>query len=100
MTNTEKERIISLKNQGMSVSKIAETIGIPAGTIKTFLRRTEIKRKESTEGVAEGQVTASLAEASAEADAEATVKADAEAQAESKGEDATSEAQAEELQKV
>ena len=55
---------------------------------------------ESTEGVAEGQVTASLAEASAEADAEATVKADAEAQAESKGEDATSEAQAEELQKV
>ena len=51
MTNTEKERIIALKNQGMSVGKIAETIGIPAGTIKTFLRRTEIKRKESTEGV-------------------------------------------------
>lgn len=50
MTNTEKERIIALKNQGMSVGKIAETIGIPAGTIKTFLRRTEIKRKESTEG--------------------------------------------------
>ena len=51
MTNTEKERIIALKNQGMSVGKIAEAIGIPAGTIKTFLRRTEIKRKESTEGV-------------------------------------------------
>ena len=51
MTNTEKERIIALKNQGTNLSKISETLGIPVGTIKTFLRRTEIKRSESIEGV-------------------------------------------------
>lgn len=51
MTNTEKDRIIALKMQGVGANKIASIMGLPLGTVKSFLHRNEIKRNEKVEGV-------------------------------------------------
>jgi DNA-directed RNA polymerase specialized sigma24 family protein len=39
MTQAEKDVVLSLRQQQYSFSAIAETIGLPLGTIKSFLSR-------------------------------------------------------------
>ena len=46
MTQAEKEAILSLRQQQYSFSAIAETTGLPLGTIKSFLSR--VSRKKET----------------------------------------------------
>ena len=48
MTTNEKEQILTLQSQGLGYTKISEIVGLPANSIKTFLRRAEIKRSEAT----------------------------------------------------
>lgn len=39
MTSMEKEKVLSLRKQGVRIKEIASTIGVSENTIKTFLRR-------------------------------------------------------------
>ena len=45
MTQEEKETVLSLRQQQYSFSAIAETTGLPLGTIKSFLSRTSGKKE-------------------------------------------------------
>ena len=45
MTQAEKEAILSLRQQQYSFSAIAETTGLPLGTIKSFLSRVSGKKE-------------------------------------------------------
>ena len=45
MKQAEKEAILSLKQQQYSLSAIAETTGLPLGTIKSFLSRVSGKKE-------------------------------------------------------
>ena len=45
MTQAEKEAILSLRQQQYSFSAIAETTGLPLGTIKSFLSRLSGKKE-------------------------------------------------------
>ena len=47
MTKEEKSAVLSLRQQGYSFSAIAETTGLPLGTIKSFLSRVG-EKKDST----------------------------------------------------
>lgn len=48
MTNAEKERILSMRKANITYAAIAEELGIPVGTIKTFCRRAT-KEEATTE---------------------------------------------------
>jgi len=39
MTNQHKQRIQKMYDAGMSVSKIADTLGIPRSTVQSFLKK-------------------------------------------------------------
>lgn len=39
MTETQKEEIISLRKSGVGYGKIAQTLGVPINTVKSFCRR-------------------------------------------------------------
>ena len=41
MTNTEKDHVLALKFQGFGCNRISKITGIPLGTVKSFLNRTE-----------------------------------------------------------
>lgn len=45
MTQAEKAEVLSLRQQQYSFSAIAETTGLPLGTIKSFLSRTSGKKE-------------------------------------------------------
>ena len=45
MTQAEKAAVLSLRQQQYSFSAIAETTGLPLGTIKSFLSRTSGKKE-------------------------------------------------------
>ena len=45
MTQAEKDVVLSLRQQEYSFSAIAETIGLPLGTIKSFLSRVSGKKE-------------------------------------------------------
>ena len=45
MTQAEKEAVLSLRQQQYSFSAIAETTGLPLGTIKSFLSRVGEKKE-------------------------------------------------------
>ena len=51
MTTNEKEQIIALKNRGLGCNRIAKISGVPLGTVKSFLSRTDIKPPELPTGV-------------------------------------------------
>ena len=51
MTNAEKETIIALKIQGLGCNRIAKISGVPLGTVKSFLSRTEIELPKPQEGI-------------------------------------------------
>lgn len=51
MTNTEKQKLIDLKLQGLGCNKISKITGVPLGTVKSFFRRNEIKEPEPVKGV-------------------------------------------------
>lgn len=39
MTNEQKTQILSLRNQGKSLADVADRLGLPIGTVKSFWRR-------------------------------------------------------------
>lgn len=47
MTNTQKQKILSLKNEGKSCRKIALLLSPSENTVKSFLRR-GVNQKEKT----------------------------------------------------
>ena len=42
MTESQKKKIIAMRQQKATYTTISETLGIPVGTIKTFCRRNDI----------------------------------------------------------
>lgn len=51
MTSTEKEQIIALKIQGLGCNRISKITGVPLGTVKSFLSRTDITAPKENKGV-------------------------------------------------
>ena len=54
MTQAEKEAVLSLRQQQYSFSAIAETTGLPLGTIKSFLSRVGEKKESPVQASAPG----------------------------------------------
>ena len=54
MTQAEKEAVLSLRQQHYSFSTIAETTGLPLGTIKSFLSRLGEKKADPSPAAALG----------------------------------------------
>lgn len=54
MTQAEKEAVLSLRQQQYSFSAIAETTGLPLGTIKSFLSRVGEKKADPSPAAALG----------------------------------------------
>ena len=52
MTQAEKEAVLSLRQQHYSFSAIAETTGLPLGTIKSFLSRVGEKKESPVQASA------------------------------------------------
>ena len=52
MTQAEKEAVLSLRQQQYSFSAIAETTGLPLGTIKSFLSRVGEKKESPVQASA------------------------------------------------
>ena len=47
MTNDQKQKILTLKNEGNGYRKIAVLLSLPENSVKSFLRR-EYKQSEKT----------------------------------------------------
>ena len=42
MTNEQKPKIISLRKQGNSLAEVADKLGLPIGTVKSFCSRNHL----------------------------------------------------------
>ena len=45
MDALEKERVASLRKEGHSYTRIAQILGVPLGSVKSFCSRNEVKRE-------------------------------------------------------
>src|SRR5574344_843261 len=45
MTTQEKQKIIELSSQGLGYTKIANALKLPSNTVKTYLRRENVRRQ-------------------------------------------------------
>jgi len=51
MTDTQKQQILLLRQAGQTFTQVAAAVGLPRSTIKSFMRRLELKKEEQIKDI-------------------------------------------------